>query len=172
MNASVAIALHAVMVFLLSGLSGISLLETVAFPLQPPLLTVSPSVEFAQAGDAASETHPPQATTDNPSGNTVPVLSTYHLTILPHALQQITFSVPILKALVFLEMGNDMVRCGDNYQTYACLVGRPLTVKRNIEQAMDRFWAQNDSNEQMRLRIEVYDDVEQQNTTSSHESTG
>ncbi len=87
------------------------------------------------------------------------VVEVKYLRILPKAVQSVDLQPAVLRMVVTSNAGNITLRCGDLVQTYTCSPGRALTIERTPEQAMTSFRAQNDSDQAVRLRLDIYDQL-------------
>lgn len=84
-------------------------------------------------------------------------LKTYTLSVLPVVSKQsIKINPPALELAVKTEPGDVSLRCGDNSQTYTCSSGKILKISSSAEKPIERFWAQSNANQDIRLKIAVY----------------
>lgn len=82
--------------------------------------------------------------------------------------RQITLDPPATKLVVTFESGDAAIRCGivpkepargDRPRIYTSALGKPLTIERDPDSAITRFWAQDLSEvSDVLLRIESYSD--------------
>ncbi|MBE9129473.1 MULTISPECIES: hypothetical protein [unclassified Coleofasciculus] len=85
-------------------------------------------------------------------------LKTYFLSVLAGGSRQfVKLNPPATKVIVFSQVGNKAVRCGDSIHTYDCLPGNPLKISVDKEKPIEKFWAENPHEEPLRLRINVYE---------------
>lgn len=94
-------------------------------------------------------------------------VKTYFLQVMAgSSRRQIILDPPATKLVVTFESGNAAVRCGvgpkgmakgDRSQSYTCILGKPLTIERDPDNAITRFWAQDLSDvSDVRLRLKSY----------------
>ncbi|MGB7444872.1 MAG: hypothetical protein WA919_27705 [Coleofasciculaceae cyanobacterium] len=83
-------------------------------------------------------------------------LKTYVLTVLPEgSRQKIKLQPPATKLVVNAQSGDTAVLCGDGRQKYTCKSGNPLQI--DSEEPIKQFWAENTSQQQVQLRINIYE---------------
>ncbi|MGF1514964.1 MAG: hypothetical protein ACFB5Z_14890 [Elainellaceae cyanobacterium] len=95
-----------------------------------------------------------------------PQAKTYFLPVMAgSSRRQITLKPPATKLVVTFESGDAAIRCGisskgsPRLQAYSCALGKPLTIERDPDSAITRFWAENLSTvTDVRLRLESYSD--------------
>ena len=85
-------------------------------------------------------------------------LKTYVLTVLPGgSRQKIEIQPAATKLVVHPQSGGTAVLCGDGVQKYTCKSGNPLQIESESETAIKQFWAENTSEQQVQLRINIYE---------------
>ncbi len=88
-------------------------------------------------------------------------LKSYFLTLLPNGSRQsIKIDPPATRISVISESGDTAVRCGDRLQNYSCIPGKRLELAYEGDIPIEQFWGENQSQTQVRLRIEVYQQIE------------
>ncbi|MGF1490671.1 MAG: hypothetical protein ACFBSE_26565 [Prochloraceae cyanobacterium] len=88
-------------------------------------------------------------------------LKNYFLILLPNGSRQsIKINPPATRISVISESGNTAVRCGDRLQNYSCIPGQRLELAYEEDIPIEQFWGENQSETQVRLRIEVYQQIE------------
>jgi hypothetical protein len=122
----------------------------------PPPASESTSESTAgNPGAIAPEATSEQAPVPIPDG----AIQVKYLRILPGAVQSVNLQPAVLRMIVTSNAGNITLRCGDSIQTYTCSPGRILTIERVPDQAMTNFRAQNDGNQAVRLRLDIYEQL-------------
>ncbi|MGQ4645789.1 hypothetical protein [Lyngbya aestuarii] len=84
-------------------------------------------------------------------------LKTYFLDISPGSTKRvIELNPPATKLIVYSQLGETAIRCGDRVHNYSCKPGKPLLINSEPATPIKQFWAENPHEQQMRLRIDVY----------------
>ncbi len=122
--------------------------------------------------DSAAVLRPPAL----PETARLPKPKTYFLQVMAGSpKRQITLDPPATKLVVTVEAGEAALRCGVDskgpvkgngqkpapknrrLQAYSCVLGKPLTIERDSDNAIGRFWVQDLSDvSDVRLRLESY----------------
>lgn len=85
---------------------------------------------------------------------------TYFLTALPNGSRRSVRLDPPAKRLVITSgSGDTAVRCGDGVRTYNCSPGKRLELEGK-EQPIQTIWAENSTEKQVRLRIDVLEEFD------------
>ena len=93
-------------------------------------------------------------------------LKNYFLTLLPDGTRQnIKIDPPATKISIISESGDTAVRCGDGYQNYSCIPGKRVEIFYDRDIPIEKFWGENLSENQVRLRIEVYQQIQSTQNT-------
>ncbi len=107
---------------------------------------------------------PTQAKADNLSeGETISQLeeekhslTTYPLTVLSQGSRQsVKIDPPALKMTVTVNSGESAIRCGDDFRSYSCVLGKPLELSYETTEPNSKFWAENNTEHQVKLMIKV-----------------
>ncbi len=99
-------------------------------------------------------------------------LKSYFLTLLPDgARQEIKINPPATRIAIISESGDTAVRCGDGFQNYSCIPGKRLELVYDRDTPIEKFWGENQSKNQVRLRIEVYQQIQSTDDTEEPNSS-
>lgn len=83
-------------------------------------------------------------------------LKSYSLYVLPDASRQfVKIEPPAIKIIIYLRSGETAVRCGVSTQAYSCTPGNPLKISATPETPIQQFWAENFTEQQAQLKIDV-----------------
>lgn len=127
-----------------------------ACAVNPP----SPPPATSNSTPSEADSVAPDSTSDD-SAVSVPAgaIEVKYLRVLPGAVQSVSLQPAVLRMIVTSNAGNITLRCGDAVQTYTCSPGRALTIERIPDQAMTTFRAQNNGNQAVRLRLDIYEQL-------------
>ena len=99
------------------------------------------------------------------STEAVKPLKNYFLTLLSDgSRREIKIDPPATRIEVISESGDTAVRCGDGFQNYSCIPGKRLELVYDRDAPIEKFWGENQSENQVRLRIEIYQQIETETT--------
>ncbi len=91
-------------------------------------------------------------------------VKTYYLTVLGQGRAELNLDPPATKIEVTSQSGDTTIRCGDEQNVYTCSPGKRLELEYNVATPIAQFWAENLSDIQVRLQIDVYQVVPEQNS--------
>ena len=86
-------------------------------------------------------------------------VKTYYLTVLGEGRGELNIEPPATKIVVTSLSGDTTIRCGDEKNVYSCSPGRRLELEYEVATPVVKFWGENLSNTQVRVRIDVYEVV-------------
>lgn len=84
-------------------------------------------------------------------------VETYYLLVLEGVgRREVKINPPATKIAVTSQSGDITIRCGDEQNTYSCSPGKRLEIEYEATTPVVKFWGENLSDTQVRLRIDVY----------------
>lgn len=84
-------------------------------------------------------------------------LKTYFLQALPGGTRRsVKLSPPATRLVVSSESGDTAIRFGDGVRTYSAKPGNPQPIEAEPDTPIEKIWAENSTEKQVRLRIDVY----------------
>ena len=85
-------------------------------------------------------------------------LKTQFLLSLPQgSRREVEIDPPATRIVVTSQSGDTAIRCGDSVRGYSCAPGKRLELTYDPATPARKFWAENSTEVQVRLRIEVYE---------------
>ena len=86
-------------------------------------------------------------------------VATYYLSVLGGSRGEVKINPPATKIIVTSQSGDIIIRCGDEQNAYTCSPGKRLELEYEVTTPLVKFWGENLSDTQVRLRIDVYQTV-------------
>ena len=84
-------------------------------------------------------------------------LKTYFLTALPGgSKREINLDPPATKLVISSGSGDTAIRCGDGIHNYSCAPGKRIEITTDSATPIEKIWAENPHESQVRLRIDIY----------------
>ena len=90
-------------------------------------------------------------------------VATYYLSVLGGGRGEVKINPPATKIIVTSQSGDIIIRCGDEQNAYTCSPGKRLELEYEVTTPLVKFWGENLSDTQVRLRIDVYQTVPTEN---------
>lgn len=84
-------------------------------------------------------------------------LKTYFLQALPGGTRRsVKLSPPATRLVVSSQSGDTAIRFGDGIRNYSAKPGNPQPIEAEPDTPIEKIWAENPTEKQVRLRIDVY----------------
>jgi hypothetical protein len=118
--------------------------------------------ENTSSGEGMADTiqevaQPLKTETSKKSRKQAQPLKTYFLEALPGGTRRsIKLSPPATRLVVSSESGDTAIRFGDGIRNYSAKPGNPQPIEAEPDTPIEKIWAENPTEKQVRLRIDVY----------------
>ncbi len=103
-----------------------------------------------------------EMTTDTPTKPATEAVKSYFLIALPNGSRRsVKLDPPAMRLGITSESGNFAIRCGYKTNIYSCSPGKRIEIKAESEQPIREIWAENSHEDQVRLKINVYENSQE-----------
>ncbi len=117
--------------------------------------------DISTSGDMADNVRqvvrPSEVETEEKPQKQAQPLKTYFLQALPGGTRRsVKLSPPATRLVVSSQSGDTAIRFGDGVRNYSAKPGNPQPIEAEPDTPIEKIWAENPTEKQVRLRIDVY----------------